>query len=226
MLFSGRPADPDLALKKFLLLYSGSGTIEYGNVQVVACCALGDPEGSALYPGPEGNCKPTPHAVASAADKILSDPATCRQQRSSGKYACSALNWLACRRKNRNSPAPACLTRPAQACMPHAFPKFTFLTLPSTASCPAAQPMQVLQRTPGRDLLQLKDITGPLADAELIVHLTITSTTATNPLRSFKLVPASGGICTGAPFVEVRFGRVFRMWALVDACATTSLMIG
>lgn len=35
VLFSGRPADPDLALKKFLLLYSGSGTIEYGNVQVV-----------------------------------------------------------------------------------------------------------------------------------------------------------------------------------------------
>ncbi len=66
----------------------------------------------------------------------------------------------------------------------------------------------MLERKPGRDLLQLNAITEPLADAELIVHVTITSTMAINPLRGFKLVPASGGICAGAPFVEVRCGRV------------------
>lgn len=76
----------------------------------------------------------------------------------------------------------------------------------------------MLQRQAGRDLLQLKGITGPLADAELIVHVTIISTSVTNPLRGFKLVPASGGICTGAPFVEVRCAGASGVASVVARC--------
>lgn len=93
VLFSGRPADPGLARKRWLLLYSGDGDLEYGNVDV-------------------------------------------------------------------------------------------------------------LNGRRGRVLLQLKSIVGPPADAELIVILTVTRTNPRNRLRDFRLVPAAGGVCAGAPFAE------------------------
>lgn len=67
---------------------------------------------------------------------------------------------------------------------------------------PAHPPPQVLNGRRGHVLLRLKAIAGPPADAELIVILTITRSNPRNPLRAFRLVPATGGICVGAPFQE------------------------
>lgn len=56
MLFTGTPADPGLAQAQFVVLYRGSGSLEYGNVDVSACAELppacASPAGALLSPVP------------------------------------------------------------------------------------------------------------------------------------------------------------------------------